>query len=260
MTTEDLDDSMQPTVTSAPQVADQYGPFDNTSSLLLADFWWNSENEKSRNEFTKLLKILKDPSFSLEDVISADWGKLEAALNDGNDDEGWFDDAAWISTPISISVPFHKRMNDPGTKHQVVGNLHHRKIVAVIEEKIRHCKDPSLFHYQPYEVYWVQDSESPVLRVQGELYNSPAFVEAHQRLQDQPPIPGCNRERIVVALMFWSDETQLTAFGSAQLWPCYMFFGNESKYRRGKTSLRLCEHIAYFESVSRSYLLHQAGG
>jgi hypothetical protein len=29
-----------------------------------------------------------------------------------------------------------------------------------------------------------------------------------------------------------------------------MFFGNESKYRRSKTSLKLCEHVAYFDTVS----------
>ncbi|KAH6907235.1 hypothetical protein BKA70DRAFT_1428201 [Coprinopsis sp. MPI-PUGE-AT-0042] len=144
-------------------------------------------------------------------------------------------------------------MKNPGIEHKEVGNLQHRRIISVIEEKIRNSKDPSLFHYQPYEVYWVQDSDSPAIRVQGELYNSPAFVEAHQRLQDRPPIPGCNRERVVIALMFWSDETHLTLFGSAKLWPCYMFFGNESKYRRGKTSLRLCEHITYFETLSDDF-------
>ena len=32
--------------------------------------------------------------------------------------------------------------------------------------------------------------------------------------------------------MFWSDSTQLTQFGTAKLWPLYVFFGNESKYRR----------------------------
>jgi hypothetical protein len=49
--------------------------------------------------------------------------------------------------------------------------------------------------------------------------------------------------------MFWSDATHLTAFGNAKLWPCYMFFGNESKYRRCKPSCNLCSHVAYFQTV-----------
>lgn len=31
--------------------------------------------------------------------------------------------------------------------------------------------------------------------------------------------------------------------------PCICFFGNESKYRRSKTSLQLGEQVAYFEKV-----------
>jgi Plavaka transposase len=256
ITSEDLDDSKTPRNPQDPEatIPDPCGPCHNISSLLLADFWWNSENEKSKAELSKLLHVLKDPDFSLEDAISTDWGKLESTLRDSGDGDGWFDDAGWITTEISIEVPFHKGMADPGTKRRVVGSLQHRKITAVIEDKIRNSTQPSLFHYQPYEVYWAPGDGSPAARVQGELYNSPAFIDAHQRLQDLPPIRGCDRERVVVALMFWSDETQLSQFGSAKLWPCYMFFGNESKYMRGKTSLKLCEHIAYFESV-RSLLL-----
>ncbi|KAH6871005.1 hypothetical protein BKA70DRAFT_1451523 [Coprinopsis sp. MPI-PUGE-AT-0042] len=49
--------------------------------------------------------------------------------------------------------------------------------------------------------------------------------------------------------MFWSDGTLLASFGGAKLWPCYMYFGNESKYNRSKGSQGLCEHIAYFEDL-----------
>ena len=86
-------------------------------------------------------------------------------------------------------------------------------------------------------------------RVQGELYSSPAFIEAHEEVRKLSPEPGCNLERVVVALMFWSDATHLTAFGNAKLWPLYLYFGNESKYSRSRPSSHLCEHIAYFQSV-----------
>lgn len=52
--------------------------------------------------------------------------------------------------------------------------------------------------------------------------------------------------------MFWSDTTQLTSFGNAKLWPTYMYFGNESKYRHCKPSLNLSNHVAYFEMVCLS--------
>jgi hypothetical protein len=62
---------------------------------------------------------------------------------------------------------------------------------------------------------------------------------------------------VVLALMFWSDSTHLASFGNSKLWPCYMFFGNESKYRRCKPSCRLCSHVAYFNHVG-TYVLSSA--
>jgi hypothetical protein len=58
--------------------------------------------------------------------------------------------------------------------------------------------------------------------------------------------------RYIVALMFASDETMLASFGASNLWPLYMMFGNESKHRCGKSSLKLFEEVAYFQSVSRT--------
>ena len=106
-----------------------------------------------------------------------------------------------------------------------------------------------MFHYQPYNLFW-QRKESPTpINVYGELYTLEAFLEAHRNLQQSPPEPGCDCERVVIALMFWSDTTQLTSFGNVKLWPCYMFFGNKSKYRRCKPSCCLCNHVAYFNHV-----------
>ena len=41
----------------------------------------------------------------------------------------------------------------------------------------------------------------------------------------------------------------LASFGANKLWPIYMMFGNESKHRRGKSSLKLFEEVAYFQTV-----------
>ena len=49
--------------------------------------------------------------------------------------------------------------------------------------------------------------------------------------------------------MFASDATMLTSFGDAKVWPCYGFFGNDSKYMRSKPSLNLGEPVAFFEKV-----------
>jgi Plavaka transposase len=268
---EDFDDVQTPAdqvfVDDHPSASSgsRVGPFPNQSSFLLADWWWNGQNEKSAKEFSKLLALIKTPGFSFEDLVATNWKSSMAAFDAGNYDDDatdeWLNDSRWHFTPVEISVPFHRYMRGSGIEKRTVGVLQHRKIVAVIEDKIRNLQGKS-FHYHPSQVVWSPpcdpSTEAIHFRVQGELYNSDAFLEAHRKLQDAPPLPGCNRERVVVALMLWSDETHLSSFGTAKLWPCYMFFGNDSKYRRSKTSLKLCEHIAYFDTVSQSNLLPYA--
>jgi hypothetical protein len=58
--------------------------------------------------------------------------------------------------------------------------------------------------------------------------------------------------------MFASDATMLASFRSAKLWPLYMFFGNNSKYKRAQPSEKLFETVAYFEKV-RLVLLYPDG-
>ncbi|KIM50124.1 hypothetical protein SCLCIDRAFT_76375, partial [Scleroderma citrinum Foug A] len=70
---------------------------------------------------------------------------------------------------------------------------------------------------------WQRGGSPAPINVHGELYTSQAFLQTHKDLQQSPPEPGCDLERVVIALMFWSDATQLTTFGNAKLWPCYMF-------------------------------------
>ncbi|KAG6326332.1 hypothetical protein ID866_12757 [Astraeus odoratus] len=74
-------------------------------------------------------------------------------------------------------------------------------------------------------------------------------MEVHQILQDSPSEPGYDLPRVVAALMFWSDVTQLSTFVNAKLWPLYIYFGNESKYHHCKPSFDLCTHIAYFQKL-----------
>ena len=92
--------------------------------------------------------------------------------------------------------------------------------------------------------------ESVPQRVYDELYSSDAMIEAHMKLQQQPPELGCTLERVIASLMLWSDSTHLANFGTASLWPLYLFFGNQSKWVRGKPKTASCHHVAYIPKVS----------
>lgn len=166
----------------------------------------------------------------------------------------------WVKTRVDISVPMQRTSLKKSAPHippktYTVGNFYHRPFMSVIREKLRSAHDDQLFHYEPFELLWQPFTTKPAKRIHGELYTSQEFLDVHQRLQDSPPEPGCDLPRVVVALMFWSDVTHLTSFGNAKLWPLYMAFGNESKYRRCRPSLSLFNHVAYFEKVNSLSLI-----
>jgi hypothetical protein len=111
-------------------------------------------------------------------------------------------------------------------------------------------------HLEPYEPFWQPSESLGPVRVHGGLYVSEAFVSAHCDLQASLGEPGCNLPKVILALMFASGSTQLTAFSNAKLWPLYRLVGNELKYRLTKPSCNAFEHIAYFETVGKAHKLY----
>ncbi|KAI0055388.1 hypothetical protein BV25DRAFT_1815655 [Artomyces pyxidatus] len=210
--------------------------------------------------FRDLLAIVGDSGYRPEDVSGTNWDKIDSILGTetcSTDDraEEWQDeDAGWSRSTVKISVPYHPRRgatNRPGAgpRSFLVHDFYHRDLVSVIREKISRPQDDPFFHYEPYELYWQPHPAAKAVRVHGELYTSPAFLAANLELQRSAPEPGCTLSRHIIALMFWSDATHLTSFGDAKLWPLYLYFGNDSKYRRCQPSAHLCEHVAYFQSL-----------
>lgn len=246
----------------SPKGIKSYGPFASRTAFLLAEWYWTS-TKKSFGEFQKLIAILKGSDFALSDAVNVNWQTTFKALGankgDLNESDGlWISDDGWLTTTVTIDIPFHKQMKQPGIQSFAVGEFRHRSIVSVIKEKLANHADTRQFHYYPYQATWKRTPDSPEVELYGEVYNSRAFRDEHERVQRLPPtFHNQNLERVVVALMFWSDSTQLTSFGGASLWPCYMFFGNESKYQRGKPSEKLGHQIAYFMKVGNTLISSQ---
>ncbi|KAG2045967.1 hypothetical protein BDR06DRAFT_1040545 [Suillus hirtellus] len=241
---------IQHDTTEAPNT---FFPYPNRSSFLLGDWFWNGGIQKSQKSFKELLRIIGDADFQSEDIRATRWNSINHRLGSSAEDAEAFEGAGWKKTSISIKIPIHSRADSPGVHDYLTTDLHHRPLVSVIQEKLENEKHDELFHYQPYELLWNRGQSERPIRVHGELYTSEAFIQAHCEIQESPPEPGCDLERVIVALMFWSDATHLTSFGNSKLWPCYMFFGNESKYRRCKPSCHLCSHVAYFNHLPDSF-------
>lgn len=233
-------------------------PYPNESSFQLGDWYWTG-TQKSQESFNRLVKIISSPTFRPEDIRSVSWSKINTTLaSDPEGDNGveWLDEVAgWKRTPIKISVPFHQRAKSRGPKEYIAGELFHRSLVSILREKLSNPEHAEGFHYEPFELFWQPGDQSTKTPVHGELYTSRVFARAHQELLNSEMEPDCNLPRAIAAMMFWSDATHLTSFGNAKLWPCYLFFGNETKYRRCKPSCHLCSHVAYFQVVRVTFTM-----
>jgi Plavaka transposase len=80
----------------------------------------------------------------------------------------------------------------------------------------------------------------------SELYNLDIFYDEHDKVQHALiDNQTCKREKVIAALIFWSDAMHLATFGTTKMWPVYMLFSNLSKYIRFKSKSGATKHLAY---------------
>jgi hypothetical protein len=220
---------------------------------------WSGSAMKSLGEVSKLIGFLKSADFRKEDIEGFDI-RRETALFDlslGSKpksqtttgpsapvyNEGWHEVEAKIQVQDGLT-----HTDDAEMPLFSVPGLHYRSICSIIKSTFEDASS-SCFHYTPFKFFWKPTADSAPQRIHDEIYSSDAMVKAYEDLQNRPPESGCNLERVVASLMFWSDSTHLASFGNASLWPIYLFFGNQSKLLRGKPRCGACHHVAYIPKV-----------
>ncbi|KAL1658266.1 hypothetical protein GGF50DRAFT_131811 [Schizophyllum commune] len=138
-------------------------------------------------------------------------------------------------TRVTIDVPTGQA-GVPAAKYEIPGILH-MDLTATIRAAFQDSLAQHL-HYTPFELHHTSSSDhsssmDSSQRVYGELYNSQAFLDEHDKVHFNAPTddPACKRERVVTAVMLASDGTHLANFGSA------------------KAGLCAIQHLAYIPSV-----------
>jgi hypothetical protein len=131
--------------------------------------------------------------------------------------------------------------------------------VDIVERVITTDPNAKDFIFHPYHEYRDNPSTGKRERVYREFPSADTFIEEHQRLQQSPRIEGCNLERVMLALQFWSDGTRLAQFGSHKLWPIYMTFANQLLDQRMDPACNAWHDIAHIQEVgSLHYRSHYA--
>ena len=226
-------------------------PFANMSVWRLMRWMNTGSSSKSEGDVNRLVSdVLGASDFRVADLHNFNAHRENTRLDTADKTTPLGDN--FRTTSIAIEVPTGKP-GDPSTPRTYsVPGLRYRKLLNVIKAAFQ---DPlsQQFHFTPFSLMHRSPTTGKEQRLYGELYNSDEFINEHKRIQNRSPPPPddpqCKLEKVIAALMFWSDSTHLTNFGTAKLWPIYLFFGNLSKYVRSRPSSGACHHLAYIPSV-----------
>lgn len=211
---------------------------------------------KSASEMDRLAHSLGDSmrdGFSIKDFTKFNTARENARIDSYiadssspfNEGEGWHQSSVKIRLPADkVKTP-----EDQAPEFEVRG-VWHRNIVDIIKTVYSDSTTFSTLHTTPFQQFWKPLKDSKPEHIHSEIYCSDSMLDADEEIQKLPREPDDMLERIVAPLMLWSDATHLANFGTASLWPFYLFFGSQSKYTRAKPMAYACHHLAYIPTVS----------
>jgi hypothetical protein len=232
------------------KLATTWGPFANATIFRLMSWAFSGSALKSLGEIDRLVdEVLLQPDFDASDLTSfrttRESQRLDESVPHLSESKGWKADSVFVRLPCDGS-----RIAEDQAHNFEVPGVHHRKLNNVIIEAFDSDEFLS-FNNTPYSEYWKPTETEDPIPVYSKIYSSEAMRQAHAEVQAIPPDPAHpNIETVVACLMLYSDSTSLANFGTASLWPIYLFFGNQSKYTRAKPTEFAAHHLAYIPSVS----------
>ncbi|KAI0326965.1 hypothetical protein GY45DRAFT_1257909 [Cubamyces sp. BRFM 1775] len=259
-------------VPSAP-----YGPFPSKTVYLLCEWFYNSANTKSLDDLDDLVETLKTSGFDIADLqgfrAQREMQRLDTYVNPSgtfSQADGWQEGS--VDLPLPKTGVCFKREEDAPTF--TIEGLYFRKILEVIVSEVQDQHFAGERHWIPHKTFWnpyesgSSSTEGPSpptsspssepsagapdpVRLFSETYNSDAMNEAYSKLREQPrhPDDSDSIEYAILPCLLWSDATLLALFGSAKLWPIYLYIGNISKYVRGMPTEFVAQHLAYIPEL-----------
>lgn len=161
----------------------------------------------------------------------------------------------WKTGSVKIKMPC-ARANNPkfstesdAPEFEVPG-VRYRSLIDLITSKVQDPSGSQSFVHTPFTEWWCPPGSTTPVRIYGEAHSSNVAARLFEQIKGiPPPVDGPQVDNVVVLLMLGSDETHLANFGTASLWPIYMFFGNMSKYDTCKPSEFAACHVAYLPKV-----------
>jgi Plavaka transposase len=170
---------------------------------------------------------------------------------DGSEALAFKPEDGWIMSSVSIPVPcdgVHFKSEEDAPQF-VVDKVWYRRPLEVIKMAFIEPAAEN-FHTIPFKEYWKPSKDEPEERLYSETFTADIFNEEYDVLRSSPREgPNSELEPFIAGIIFYSDATHLANFGTASLYPMYMYIGNQSQYIRAKPSEFAAHHIAYIPKV-----------
>ncbi|KAJ3925142.1 MAG: hypothetical protein NXY57DRAFT_949196 [Lentinula lateritia] len=237
-----------------------YAPFANPSIYHMMKYAYG-ENAEGLAAAQKINDdVIQQPCFDPRDLIGfnaqKEAKKLDAyqshSISTPSQSKFPFENhSGWTRSSVNISLPCAGARNpeDKAPKFKVDGVIH-RDLLSVMQEAYT-GDGAAEFHLRGFKQMWNREGHAQPIRIYGEVYTSDAYLTMEKEVLVSPLEPGCDLERVIVPIMAYSDSTHLASFGSASLWPGYLWFGSQSKYSRAKPSKFSAHHLVYFPSLPK---------
>ena len=236
-----------------------YAPFSNASTYRLTKWWFDGGNRSLKGFDSLVNDVLLSPDFCLDDLedfnATAELKKLTDFSNVGQQPGGgrsqklppvpFQPSDGWRIGEVDLKVPGRWKSEQAAPTIRI-GNIPYRNLVDMLQSAVQD-QEFLCYHLKGFEEHWIPLGSKQDERIYREVYTSPAYLameEVHAELEPS------NFETVVIPLLWGSDMTHLTSFGTAALWPGYVSLGNLSKYTRCKPSSLSMYHAIYFPSVS----------
>ncbi|KAK1235189.1 hypothetical protein PQX77_001594 [Marasmius sp. AFHP31] len=258
----------EPVTTTEPP---SFYPHPNPSIGHLMRWHHGSALMKSKADLDRLVReVLLQPDFTTNDLVGfsaqRETDRVYLHPHSTSDPDGkssvplpFQNHDGWVKGEVKISLPrARNHVNESDAPTLTVTEAWHQMPYDVIRKEMSEPYSAD-FHLKPYKLFYKHpaDLSHPIQRVYGESYTSDRMLSFEAEIQRQ--LRGCpegSPEVGIVAIMLYSDSTQLANFGDASLWPGYLTFANWSKYPRLKPSSLAMNHIIYFPSLPKTIQEH----
>jgi hypothetical protein len=230
-----------------------YAPFPNASIFRLISWMHTGSVTKTIGEVDRLVdEVILAEDFQRIDLVGFRATKeLKRIGNNNTQSNTHFASAdGWKQGSVHFALPCEKVRHKLPSDVPVftVSGIYYKDPLGIMKSALQ--SNAQHFHFTPYREFWQPEPGQAKERVYGEVYSADMFIQEHHKVRLQSlngPTPTI--EAVVCAILLYSDSTHLTSFGSASLWPIYMYFGNMSKYMRSRTGTSTAYHLAYIPKV-----------